>query len=59
MIPTLGEGPVTLRPLAEEDVERLVPICAEPGVAEWWGTPDPPEREAEGLRNDGCAATTG
>ena len=28
---------------------------AAPGVREWWGTPDPPEREREGLRNDGAA----
>jgi aminoglycoside 6'-N-acetyltransferase len=46
---------VTLRPLTEDDVERLVAIVAAPGVREWWGTPDPPERERAGLRNDGAA----
>jgi len=46
---------VTLRPLTEDDVERLVAIVAAPGVREWWGAPDPPEREREGLRNDGAA----
>ena len=46
---------VTLRPLTEDDVERLVAIVAAPGVREWWGIPDPPERERVGLRNDGAA----
>jgi aminoglycoside 6'-N-acetyltransferase len=46
---------VTLRPLTEGDVQRLAEIVAAPGVMEWWGTPDPPEREREGLRNDGAA----
>ncbi len=29
---------VTLRPLAEADVEPLNAIIAQPGVREWWGT---------------------
>jgi aminoglycoside 6'-N-acetyltransferase len=29
---------VTLRPLADEDVEPLNAIIAQPGVREWWGT---------------------
>ena len=44
-----------LRPLTDEDLDALVAIVQAPGVAEWWGTPDPPEREREGLANGGCA----
>ena len=54
-IPVLHGERVTLRPLTDDDVERLAAIVAAPGVREWWGTPDPPEREREGLRNDGAA----
>jgi aminoglycoside 6'-N-acetyltransferase len=54
-VPVLHAERVTLRPLTEDDVERLVAIVAASGVREWWGTPDPPEREREGLRNDGAA----
>jgi len=46
---------VRLRPLTDEDLDALVAIVQAPGVAEWWGTPDPPEREREGLANGGCA----
>ncbi|MDX6660190.1 MAG: hypothetical protein QOJ55_1012, partial [Solirubrobacteraceae bacterium] len=51
-VPVLHVERVTLRPLSDDDVERLIAIVAAPGVMEWWGTPDPPEREREGLRND-------
>jgi aminoglycoside 6'-N-acetyltransferase len=54
-VPVLHTERVTLRPLTEDDVERLATIVAAAGVREWWGTPDPPEREREGLRNDGAA----
>jgi aminoglycoside 6'-N-acetyltransferase len=54
-VPVLHAERVTLRPLTDDDVERLIAIVAAPGVMEWWGTPDPPEREREGLRNDGAA----
>ena len=54
-VPVIHGDEVTLRPLTEDDVERLAAIVAAPGVREWWGTPDPPEREREGLRNDGSA----
>lgn len=53
--PRLGSGAVALRPLAEADREFLLAMVGLPGVAEWWGTPDPPEREWEGLVNDGKA----
>lgn len=54
-VPVLHAQRVTLRPLTDADVEHLVAIVASPGVREWWGTPDPPERERAGLRNDGAA----
>jgi aminoglycoside 6'-N-acetyltransferase len=54
-VPVLHGERLTLRPLTEDDVGRLIEIVAAPGVREWWGTPDPPEREREGLRNDGAA----
>ncbi len=54
-VPVLDADGVTLRPLTEDDVERLAEIVAAPGIREWWGTPDPPEREREGLRNHGAA----
>jgi len=54
-IPVLHAERLTLRPLTDEDVEHLVAIVAAPGVREWWGTPDTPERDREGLRNDGAA----
>ena len=54
-VPVLHAERVTLRPLTDGDVERLAEMVAAPGVMEWWGTPDPPEREREGLRNDGAA----
>jgi aminoglycoside 6'-N-acetyltransferase len=53
--PVLSAGPVTLRPLRDSDLDPLVEMVAMPGVAEWWGTPDPPEREKEGFVNDGSA----
>ncbi|HEY6399643.1 MAG TPA: GNAT family protein [Solirubrobacteraceae bacterium] len=33
----------TLRPLASDDVERLVEIQSEPSVARWWNLPDAQE----------------
>ena len=53
--PVLTAGAVTLRPLRDEDLDPLIEMVAMPGVAEWWGTPDPPAREKEGFLNDGGA----
>ena len=40
-LPSLLRGRlVALRPLREEDVERVAEIQAQPGVARWWGAPD-------------------
>jgi aminoglycoside 6'-N-acetyltransferase len=54
-VPTLRGERVTLRALRDGDLDVLVPAMGLPGIAEWWGTPDPPEREREGLANDGSA----
>jgi aminoglycoside 6'-N-acetyltransferase len=51
-VPTLRGGRVTLRALTERDLDVLVPATTLPGIAEWWGTPDTPAREREGLVND-------
>jgi aminoglycoside 6'-N-acetyltransferase len=44
-----------LRPLEDDSVERLAAIVAEPGVREWWGTIDDPQRTRRDLRNEGAA----
>lgn len=54
-VPELQGRGLTLRPLTDADLDELVEIVQAPGVAEWWGTPDPPDREREGLANGGCA----
>jgi aminoglycoside 6'-N-acetyltransferase len=52
---SMRRGEVALRPLREADRPFLLELVGRPGVAEWWGTPDPPEREWEGLVNDGSS----
>jgi aminoglycoside 6'-N-acetyltransferase len=54
-LPTLRGKQVTLRPLADADLEALAEIIREPSVAEWWGESDEPERLRENLRMDGDA----
>jgi aminoglycoside 6'-N-acetyltransferase len=54
-LPTLRGASVTLRPLAEDDLEPLAEIIREPSVARWWGESDEPERLRENLRMDGAA----
>jgi aminoglycoside 6'-N-acetyltransferase len=54
-LPALHTDRLTLRPLTDEDVERLLAIVTGPGVREWWGTIDDLDNEREGLRNDGAA----
>ena len=46
---------VTLRPVTDADLEPLVTIIREPGVAAWWGESDEPERLRENLGMDGDA----
>jgi aminoglycoside 6'-N-acetyltransferase len=54
-LPTLQGESVTLRPLADEDLEPLAHIIREPSVARWWGESDEPERLRENLLMDGDA----
>lgn len=54
-LPTLQGSKVTLRPLADADLDPLAEIIREPSVARWWGESDEPERLRENLRMDGCA----
>jgi aminoglycoside 6'-N-acetyltransferase len=54
-LPTLHGEQVTLRPVAEADLEPLAEIIREPSVARWWGESDEPERLRENLRMDGAA----
>jgi aminoglycoside 6'-N-acetyltransferase len=51
VLPTLRDEHVTLRPLAEDDLEELATVVAEPSVREWWGSFDDPDE----LHNEGCA----
>jgi aminoglycoside 6'-N-acetyltransferase len=37
---TLRGRHVVLRPVVPDDVERLIAIQAQPGIARWWGAPD-------------------
>lgn len=48
---------ITLRPLLDDDLEKLMAILARPGVREWWGSLDNAEHTIDGLRNDGGAFT--
>jgi len=54
-LPVLRGDRVTLRPIAESDLEPLAAIIREPGVADWWGESDEPERLRENLLMDGDA----
>ena len=54
-LPTLRGERVTLRPLEDRDLDPLAAIIREPGVAEWWGEAEEPERLRHNLRMDGDA----
>jgi aminoglycoside 6'-N-acetyltransferase len=54
-LPTLHGDQVTLRPVAEDDLDALAAIIREPSVARWWGESDEPDRLRENLRMDGAA----
>ena len=54
-VPVVSGDRVTLRPIAEADLDPLAAIINEPGVAEWWGEHDQPERLRENLLMDGDA----
>jgi aminoglycoside 6'-N-acetyltransferase len=55
VLPTLRDGALTLRPLAEDDLDRLVAIVDAPGVAEWWSPPRGAAERRDELRNEGLA----
>jgi aminoglycoside 6'-N-acetyltransferase len=54
-LPALHGQRVTLRPIADVDLDALAAIIREPGVAEWWGEAAEPERLREDLQMDGAA----
>jgi aminoglycoside 6'-N-acetyltransferase len=54
-VPLVGGDRVTLRPIAERDLDGLAAIIREPDVAAWWGEADEPERLRHNLRMDGDA----
>jgi aminoglycoside 6'-N-acetyltransferase len=55
MPPLLRGFGITLRPIAQQQLDALVQILALPGVSEWWGPREDPEHEREGLLNGGDA----
>ncbi len=54
-LPVLEGDRLTLRPLADNDVEILLPAVYEPGIAEWWGDTSDADHQREGFRNEGRA----
>ena len=54
-LPTIEGERLTLRPLTEEHLDRLVELMWDPSVRRWWGTVASPEALREDLRHDGCA----
>jgi aminoglycoside 6'-N-acetyltransferase len=54
-LPTLHGERVTLRPIADGDLDPLADIIREPGVARWWDESDKPDLLRENLRMDGDA----
>jgi aminoglycoside 6'-N-acetyltransferase len=51
-LPVLQSERVTLRPLADSDVDGLVAIIQSPGVREWWWEAGDAERLRDGFRED-------
>ena len=51
-LPVLQSERLTLRPLAEADVDPLAVIIASPGVREWWWEAGDAERLRDGFRED-------
>lgn len=56
-LPVLQAEGLTLRPLAEDDLERLTEIVAAPGVREWWGEVGDREKLRRDLESEGGAFT--
>ena len=49
-VPVIQGEHVTLRPIADADLEPLAAIIREPGIAEWWGESEDPVQLAATLR---------
>ena len=49
--PVLRGERVTLRPLAEDDLPRLLEILLQPGIAEWWPSYDMPRLRADTMED--------
>lgn len=54
-LPVLVSERLTLRPLDEPALDRLVELLAHESVRRWWGTVEGPEALREDLRHDGTA----
>jgi aminoglycoside 6'-N-acetyltransferase len=54
-LPVLRGERVRLQPLGDEDVEVLLGVVHEPGIAEWWGDTSDADHQREGFRNEGSA----
>ena len=54
-LPVLEGERLTLRPLTDAHLDRLVELMADPSVRRWWGTIEGPAALREDLRHDDCA----
>ena len=54
-LPELRSERLTLTPLGEDDLDRLVVLFADASVRRWWGTVEGPEELRDDLRHDGTA----
>jgi len=54
-LPVVRGERLTLAPLTEAHLDRLVVLLSHPSVRRWWGTVSGPEALREDLRHDGCA----
>jgi aminoglycoside 6'-N-acetyltransferase len=55
VLPVLRGERLTLRPLTEQHLDRLVEVLWDPSVRRWWGTVASPDALREDLRHDGSA----
>ena len=55
VLPVLQSERLTLRPLTEAHLDRLVEAMWDPSVRRWWGTVASPDALREDLRHDGNA----
>jgi aminoglycoside 6'-N-acetyltransferase len=50
-LPVLRSERVTLRPLTDDDVERLIAVTRSPSVRDWWDQDEDDDETREGLRS--------